>query len=194
VIPLGLRSFWVLAPIQATWAAVAPHGHDVPMNPQIGAALIAVGGALIGAIAVIGAVYVTVRAGRKQKRRELAAAALSDYMKGAAELANASKLRATAKRSPDTDDAKQLIKDADQMEGHGLEVVTHAKTVLLAFADLEALHDLARWDRKPDTNDPHQQRALLKVLNGVRHQIDTKAGTVDESIGIGLMFGWPDGK
>lgn len=164
------------------------------MNPQIGAALIAVGGALIGAIAVIGAVYVTVRAGRKQKRRELAAAALSDYMKGAAELAKATKLRAAAERSADADDAKQLIKDADQMEGHGLELLTHAKTVLLAFADLDALQDLTRWDRKPDTNDPHQQRVLLKVLNGIRHQIDTKAGRVDESIGLGLLFGWPDEK
>jgi hypothetical protein len=47
------------------------------MNPQIGAALIAVGGALIGAIVGI---YMTVRAGRKQKRGELAAAALSDYL------------------------------------------------------------------------------------------------------------------
>ena len=164
------------------------------MNPQIGAALIAVGGALIGAIAVIGAVYVTVRAGRKQKRRELAAAALPDYMKAAAESANAGKLRAVAKRSSDVDDAKQLIKDADQMERHALEMLTHAKAVLLAFADQDALHDLARWDKKPDTEDLDQQHVLLKVLNGVRHQIDTKAGMVDESIGIGLMFGWPDEK
>lgn len=162
------------------------------MNPQIGAALIAVGGALIGAIAVIGAVYVTVRAGRKQKRRELTAAALSDYMKAAAESAKASKLRAAAKRSSAVDDAKQLIKDADQMELHALEVLTHAKAVLLAFADQDALHDLARWDRKPDPEDPDQQHVLLKVLNGIRLQIDAKAGTVDESIGLGLMFGWTD--
>jgi hypothetical protein len=162
------------------------------MNPQIGAALIAVGGALIGAIAVIGAVYVTVRAGRKQKRGELAATALSDYMKAVAESATASERRSHAASLPDGDRRQQLVKESEDLQQHALEVARHAKPVLLAFADVNALHDLAAWDRKPVTEDPDQQRALLKVLNGIRLQIDTKAKPVDESIGIGLLFDWPD--
>jgi hypothetical protein len=162
------------------------------MNPQIGAALIVVVGTVIGAAVVFRGVYVAAGQARSQKRGELAAAALSDYIKAAAESANASKLRADAKRSPDMDHAKQLVEDADQMQGHALEVAVHAKTMLLAFADSDALRDLTSWDMKPDGKDRDQQRALLKVVNGIRSQIDTKAGKVDESIGLGLVFGWPD--
>jgi hypothetical protein len=61
--------------------------------------------------------------------------------------------------------------------------------MLLAFADSDALRDLASWDKKPIATDPDQQRALLKVVNGIRLQIDTKADTVHEPIGLGLMFG-----
>ena len=39
--------------------------------------------------------------------------------------------------------------------------------------------------------DPAQQRALLEVINSIRSQIDTNADTVDDSIGLRLMFGSP---
>jgi hypothetical protein len=162
------------------------------MNPQIGAALIAVGGALIGAIGVIAGVYLTVRGARRQKRGELAAAALSDYMKALAASATASERRIVAGSLPDGDHRRRILEEADRMQRDALEVARHAKTVLLAFADVDALHDLARWDTNATAADPAQQRVLLEVLNSIRRQIDADADPVPESVGLGLMFGSSD--
>jgi hypothetical protein len=63
------------------------------MNPQIGAALIAVGGAVIGVGGVVVGVLIAAGRTRKQKRGELAASALSDYVKAVAQSATASRLR-----------------------------------------------------------------------------------------------------
>jgi hypothetical protein len=162
------------------------------MNPQIGAALIVVLGTVIGAALVFRGVYVAAGQARSQKRGELAAAALSDYMKAVAESATASQRHTLAESLPDGDRRKKVLEEADDMQRHALEVAAHAKTGLLAFADVDALHDLASWDKQPVTDDRDQQRALLKVLNGIRHQLDTNAGPAHETIGLGLMFGWPD--
>jgi uncharacterized membrane protein YccC len=159
------------------------------MNPQIGAALIAVGGALIGAISVIGGVYLTVRGGRKQKRGELAAAALSDYVKAMARSATVRRLRDHAESLSDGDSKKRIFKEALDIDLEARETAAHAKTMLLAFADSDALSDLASWDTEPVARDSDQQRALLRVVNDIRRQIDTKADTVNESIGLSLMFG-----
>jgi hypothetical protein len=87
-----------------------------------------------------------------------------------------------------------MLREARDLDLQTREAAAHAKTMLLAFADVNALRDFASWDRKPLAADPVQQRALLDVVNSIRRQIDIKADTVHESIGLGLMFGWPEEK
>jgi hypothetical protein len=88
--------------------------------------------------------------------------------------------------------SEHIVKEALDLDLQACEIAAHAKTMLLTFADSDALHDLARWDKKPLAADPDQQRALLKVVDSIRRQIDTKADSVPELVGLGLMFGWFD--
>ena len=164
------------------------------MNPQIGAALIAVGGAVISVSGVVVGVLIAAGRTRKQKRGELAAAALSDYVKAAAQSVTVRRLREYAASLSDEDAKEHVMKEALDIDLQTRETAVHAKTMLLAFADSDALRDLTSWDMKPDGEDPDQQRALLKVVNGIRGQIDTKADNVHEPIGLGLVFGWPEDK
>lgn len=162
------------------------------MDPQIGAALIAVGGAVIGALGFVAAVYATASRTRSQKRGELAASALSDYMHAMAKSVTAHSLHEYASSIPDADRREQVAKEALDTERRARETAAHAKAVLLAFADCAALADFAGWDMNAVGADPDQQRALLRVLNGVRQQIDSSADAIPEQIGLGLMFGWSE--
>ncbi|HEV3045983.1 MAG TPA: hypothetical protein VGY13_01355 [Solirubrobacteraceae bacterium] len=162
------------------------------MNPQIAAALIAVGGAVIGVAGVVGSVLVAAKRTRKQKRGELAASAMSDYVKALAQSAAARGLKKYAASLSNGKDKERIVKEALDVERQSQEIGAHAKAMLLAFADSDTLLSLARWDRNPDADDIGQQPLLLEVINGVRLQIDTDADSVPESIGLGLMFGWPD--
>jgi hypothetical protein len=164
------------------------------MNPQIGAALIAVGGAVISVGGIVVGVLIAAGRTRKQKRGEMAAAALSDYVKAAAQSATVRALRDHATSLSDEDSKERMFNEALDIELQARAAAVHAKTMLLAFADSDALGDLASWDRKSVGEDPEQQRALLKVVNGIRGQIDTKADNVHEPIGLGLVFGWPNEK
>jgi len=163
------------------------------MNPQIGAALIAVGGAVISVGGVVVGVSIAAGRTRKQKRGELAAAALSDYMKALAQSATVSRLYDdTAALS--AQEKKCIDKEALDIERQAHVTGVHAKTMLLAFADSDVLRDLASWDRKANAADHNQQPVLLKVVNGIRRQGDPDADAVPESVGLGLMFGPPDEK
>jgi hypothetical protein len=164
------------------------------VNPQIGAALIAVGGAVIGACSVVTAVYATAARTRSQKRGELAASALSEYMNAAAKSVTASALRESATSLSDEDRREQVAKKALEAELEAREIGAHAKAVLLATADSSTLADFARWDKNAVGADPDQQRALLMVLNGIRQQVDGAAGIVPEQTGLGLMFGWSNSR
>lgn len=166
--------------------------HDVAMNPQIAAALIAVGGAAIGVAGVVVSVFVAADRTRKQKRGELAASAMSDYVKAVAQSVTVRRLREYAASLSDGEGKEQVTKEALNVHLQAQETAVHAKVMLLAFADSEALRCLARWDRNPAAGDPGQQHALREVVDGIRRQIDTKADSVPESIGLGLMFDWSD--
>lgn len=162
------------------------------MNPQIGAALIAVGGAVISVGGIVVGVLIAAGRTRKQKRGELAAAAMSDYVKAAAQSVTVRRLHDYAASLSNADAKEHVMKEALDIDLQARAAAVHAKTMLLAFADSDALGDLASWDKNAVGEDPEQQRALLKAVNGIRRQIDTKADNVHEPIGLSLVFGQPD--
>ncbi len=106
------------------------------MNPQIGAALIAVGGAVIGALGVVAAVYVTAARARSQKRGELAASAMSEYMNAAAKSVTAGALREYGSSLSDEGRREQVVKEALDAELEAREIGAHAKAVLPCFRRL----------------------------------------------------------
>ncbi len=85
--------------------------HDVAMNPQIAAVLIAVGGAAIGVAGVVVSVFVAADRTRKQKRGELAASAMSDYVKAVAQSVTVRRLREYAASLSDGEGKEQVTKE-----------------------------------------------------------------------------------
>jgi hypothetical protein len=184
-------------PLDATPFARAL-GRDPPdrenrfMDPRIGAALIGVGGAAVGVIGIVISVYLTARRAQDHKRQELVASALSDYMTGVAKSTTARGLEAHASSVSDVGRKSDVLKEAVDVRLEAFEIAVQAKVRLLAFADSDLLERLAQWDRSPVAADPGQQRALLGVIDSVRHQlVGRNAASLREPARLGLMFGWP---
>ncbi|MGO9793519.1 MAG: hypothetical protein ACLP8S_29560 [Solirubrobacteraceae bacterium] len=163
------------------------------MDPAIGAALIGLGAAAAGVSGIVIGVYLTARRAQDQKRQELVASALSDYMRAAAQSVTALALEEYARSLSDEARRETVAKEALDVRRRALETTAEAKVRLLTFADSDVLESLARWDRDAVAVDPHQQRALLAVVDSVRRQlVGSKAASVPEPDRLGLMFGWSD--
>jgi hypothetical protein len=163
------------------------------MDPAVGAALIGLAAAVIGVAGIVIGVSLTARGAQEQKRQELVASALSDYMNAAAQSISAHNLRCYAGSPSDETQQEAVVKEALDVRLRAFEIA-QAKVRLLAFADSDVLASLARWDRDAVAAKPEQQRELLAVVDSVRHQlVPPKVASVAEPDRMGLMFGWPEG-
>jgi hypothetical protein len=163
------------------------------VDPAIGAALIGLGAAAVGVGGIVTGVYLTAGRAQNQRRQQLVATALSDYMSGAARSVTAHNLEEYARSQSDETRREEVVKEALDIRLEAFETAAQAKVRLLAFADPDVVQSLAHWDRNAIAADPDQQRALLAVVDSVRRQlVGTKAASVPESDRLGLMFGWRD--
>ena len=162
------------------------------MNPQIGAALIAVGGAVISVGGIVVGVLIAAGRTRKQKRGELAAAAMSDYVKAAAQSVTVRRLHDYAASLSDDDAREHVMKEALRHRPAGASSRRARQDHAPCFRGLGCSGRPCQLGQERGRRRPEQQRALLKAVNGIRRQIDTKADNVHEPIGLSLVFGQPD--
>jgi asparagine synthetase A len=78
---------------------------------------------------------------------------MSNYVKAVAQSVTVRRLHEYAASLSDGESKEQVPKEALNVNLQAQETAVHAKVMLLAFADCEALRCLARWDRNPAAGD-----------------------------------------
>lgn len=110
----------------------------------------------MGVTGIVAGVYITARRTQDQKRQELVASALSDYIMAAAKLVSAHKLNKFAQSLSDETRRHTVEKEALDAYRQSDEIAAQAKVRLLAFADSDVVENLASWDRDSSLADPHR--------------------------------------